>query len=236
MTDLAGSRILVLGATGGLGSRIARLLSDRGAVLALSARDTSELTSLATELDAAAVPGDLLSVGTATDVVRRATERLGGLDGVVVAAGVVAFGPFGELTDQAVGMLFGLNTAASMETIRAAAPHLVESAAAGRDPFALVITAVVSEQPTAGMAAYSASKAATSAFVTAASRELRRSKVRLVDARPPHTETGLADRPVAGTAPSLPQGLAPDVVAGRIVAAIEAGERDLPASAFQASA
>ncbi|MGN6600607.1 MAG: SDR family NAD(P)-dependent oxidoreductase [Actinomycetes bacterium] len=97
------------------------------------------------------------------------------------------------------------------------------------------MTAVVSEQPTAGMAAYSASKAATSAFVTAAGRELRRSKVRLVDARPPHTETGLAARPIAGPAPTLAQGLDPDAVAQRIVAAIGAGERDLPSSAFLAS-
>jgi cyclic-di-GMP-binding biofilm dispersal mediator protein len=50
--------------------------------------------------------------------------------------------------------------------------------------------------------------------------------------RPPHTETGLATRPLAGTAPRLPEGLDPEVVAARVVAAIEAGEREVPAANF----
>lgn len=83
-----------------------------------------------------------------------------------------------------------------------------------------------------GMAAYSAAKAALMAYDAAAARELRREGIRLVDARPPHTETGLATRPLSGQAPRLPEGLAPDVVASRIVDAIVAGEKDLPSTAF----
>jgi cyclic-di-GMP-binding biofilm dispersal mediator protein len=71
-----------------------------------------------------------------------------------------------------------------------------------------------------------------SAFDAAAGRELRRARIRLVDARPPHTETGLATRPIAGSAPVLPTGLDPDAVAERIVTAIEADERDLASTAF----
>jgi len=82
------------------------------------------------------------------------------------------------------------------------------------------------------MAAYSASKAAAWAAMTAAARELRRRRIDVIDARPPHTETGLATRPLAGTAPKMPEGLMPDVVAARIVTAVVAGERDLPTEAF----
>jgi cyclic-di-GMP-binding biofilm dispersal mediator protein len=82
------------------------------------------------------------------------------------------------------------------------------------------------------MAAYSASKAAAWAAMQAAARELRRRGIDVIDARPPHTETGLAGRAIAGTAPRMPEGLAPAAVAERIVAAIAAGERDLPAEAF----
>jgi len=95
-----------------------------------------------------------------------------------------------------------------------------------------VVSAVVAEQPMAGMAGYAASKAAISAFDAAAARELRRVGVRLVDVRPPHTETGLADRPLHGTAPRLPQGLDPEHVAARVVAAVVDGEREVPSSAF----
>jgi cyclic-di-GMP-binding biofilm dispersal mediator protein len=70
--------------------------------------------------------------------------------------------------------------------------------------------------------------------MTAAARELRRRRIDVVDARPPHTETGLATRPIAGIAPKMPQGLTPDTVAARIVAAVVAGERDVPAESFMA--
>ncbi|MDP4715540.1 MAG: SDR family NAD(P)-dependent oxidoreductase [Candidatus Nanopelagicales bacterium] len=90
-------------------------------------------------------------------------------------------------------------------------------------------------EPQPGMAVYSASKAALAAYDAAAARELRREGIRLIDARPPHTETGLADRPLAGTAPRLPTGLAADAVAQRIVDAIHLGEKDLPSSAFTSS-
>lgn len=52
------------------------------------------------------------------------------------------------------------------------------------------------------------------------------------DARPPHTETGLANRPLHGTAPRLPQGLNPEDVAEPILAGIINGEQDLPSTAF----
>jgi cyclic-di-GMP-binding biofilm dispersal mediator protein len=56
----------------------------------------------------------------------------------------------------------------------------------------------------------------------------------VTDARPPHTETGLADRPLTGVAPKLREGLQPDAVARRIIAAIIAGEREIPGDAFSA--
>jgi hypothetical protein len=56
--------------------------------------------------------------------------------------------------------------------------------------------------------------------------------VRLLDARPGHTETGLVTRAIAGTAPAFAPGLDPDVVADRLLAAIVAGEKDLPSTAF----
>ena len=68
--------------------------------------------------------------------------------------------------------------------------------------------------------------------MNSAGRELRRCRIDVIDARPGHTETGLATRPLAGVAPKMPEGLAPNVVAARIVAAITAGERDLPTEAF----
>ncbi|WP_198417668.1 SDR family NAD(P)-dependent oxidoreductase [Cryobacterium fucosi] len=90
----------------------------------------------------------------------------------------------------------------------------------------------MSESPTANLAAYSASKAALAAFDKAAGRELRRTGIRILDARPGHTETGLSVHPIAGEAPRLPAGHSPALVARRIVDAILADEPDLPSTAF----
>jgi short-subunit dehydrogenase len=232
VTDLTGRSVLVAGGTGGLGLPVARLLAARGTRLTLTARNAARLAAVAADLDAASVAADLRERGAAERVVDAALSAHGGLDGLVVAAGVVAFGPAVEVEDAVLDELFSLNVLAPVRLLRAAHPALSASAAAGRDPFVVNISAVVAEHATAGMAAYSASKAALAAFDAAAGRELRRGRIRLVDVRPPHTETGLATRPVAGTPPSLPQGLDPEAVAERIVTAIEAGERDLPAAAF----
>jgi NAD(P)-dependent dehydrogenase (short-subunit alcohol dehydrogenase family) len=230
MTTLHGSVVLVVGATGGLGREIARQLAAAGATLVLAGRDRARLAALG--IPGAIVTGNLTDAGAIDALVARAVEESGGLDGVVNAAGVVAFGPAILIDDAALEELFAVNTLAPIRLLRAAGASLAASAAAGREPFFVTLSGVVSESPTAGLAAYSASKAALAAFGQAAARELRRSGIRVMDARPGHTETGLADHPVAGVAPKLPAGLRPEAVAARIVQAIAAGDRDLPSSAF----
>lgn len=230
MTSLAGSSILVVGATGGLGRQIAHILAAEGALLTLHGRTTERLAALG--IDGARVTGDLRDAGTAADLVAAALNAHGRLDGVVNAAGVVAFGPMAEVSDDTIDTLMAVNAAAPMRLLRAAYPALIESSGNHRDPFVLTLSGVVSESPTANMAAYSASKAALAAFAKAAGREIRRDGIRFVDARPGHTETGLATRPIQGSAPRLPAGYSPADVARRVVDAIIAGERDLPSTAF----
>ncbi|MGV8968261.1 MAG: SDR family NAD(P)-dependent oxidoreductase [Cellulomonas sp.] len=230
MTPVHDLSILVAGASGGLGSTISRLLSRAGARLTLLGRDRERLEGLG--LGAALVVGDLRQPETAEQAVAAAVAAHGRLDGLVVASGVVAFGPVSELADEVLVDLFALNTLAPIRLLRAALPALTDSATAGRAPFVVHLSAIVAEQPAAGMAAYSASKGALTAFDAAAGRELRRAGIRLIDARPPHTETGLAGRPIAGTAPRLAQGLDPNDVAERVLAAVVGDERDLPSGAF----
>ena len=229
-TDLHDASILVVGATGALGGLLSAELGAAGASLTMHGRDEGRLAALATP--GSRIAADLRDPEAARRIVEAATAAHGRLDGVVIASGVVAFGPVGSLDDAQLADLFLVNTLAPIRIVQQAIPHLAASAGEGRSPFILTVSAVVAEQPTAGMAAYSASKAALMAYDVAAARELRRAGIRLIDARPPHTETGLAERPIAGTAPRLPQGLDPRGVAARMVAAIVGGETDLPSTAF----
>ena len=230
MTALADRSVIVVGATGGLGLPIARRLAEQGCRLTLVGRDADRLR--ATGVPGVIVAADVRKAASASQIVEATVAEQGGVDGIVFAAGAVAFGAVDELSDDVMIDLFTLNALAPMRLLRAALPSLRASAAAGHDPFVAHISAVVAEQPQPGMAAYSASKAALAAYDAAAARELRREKIRLIDIRPPHTETGLAQRPLAGTAPRLPEGLDPQQVADRIVAAISEGEKELPSTAF----
>jgi cyclic-di-GMP-binding biofilm dispersal mediator protein len=230
MTSLQDRSILVVGATGGLGAPISRRLADQGAHLTLLGRSPDGLGDLG--IDATLATGDLREAKTAHLAVATALAAHGRLDGLVIASGIVAFGPAGDLPDDALVDLFLVNTLAPIRLLQVALPSLVTSAADGRTPFVVNLSAVVAEQPTAGMAAYSASKAALTAFDVAAGRELRRAGIRVIDARPPHTETGLAERPIAGSPPRLPVGLEPAAVAERIIRAIMDDETDLPSAAF----
>lgn len=223
--DLAGRRIAIVGASGALGSLLARRLDDEGARLLLVGRDEQRLRALG--IDAPTVVADLGDATAGDRVAAAATEHLGGLDGVVNAAGIAAFGSLVDTPDEVIEEVFTTNVIGPAFLLRRLLPLLQESKG-----FVVNLSAILAERPMAGMGVYAASKAAMTCLDRALASELRRASVSVLDVRPPHTETGLADRPIHGTAPRLPQGLEPQVVADRIVRAIAAGDTELASDAF----
>ncbi len=218
--DLNGAVVAVVGATGGLGREIVTTLAVRGATVVRCNRSGGPDSDLAIDLrDSRA--GDLL--------VEHVTATHGRLDGVVIAAGIVAFGDLVDTDDVVIEELFLTNTMGPMWLAKRVAPAL--QATSG---FFVNVSGVVAEAPMPGMAAYSASKAAAAAATEAIRREFRRMKVSVIDARPPHTETGLATRPIHGEAPKMPVGLEPATVAERIVTAIEQGDSAVASTDFTA--
>ena len=210
------------GATGVLGGALARALHGEGARLALAGRDEAKLAALAQELGGApAAAFDALDLERCTEVVAEAADALGGLDLLVVAIGVAAFGP-GDAEDDAVTEnLLAVNTLAPMALVRAALPRMEKGAGVA------VLTAVLADYPTAGMAAYSATKAATSAWLTALRPEQRKRGVTVFDIRPPHIETGLAGRAIAGQAPPLKEAATVDGVVSLVLDGLRTGRREL---------
>lgn len=224
--DLQTARILVVGATGALGGRLASRLADRGSRLVLTGRRRDALAEVALQVRAEQTyPLDLVDVDACATTVRRAADDLGGLDGLLIASGVAAFGPAREDDDAVVEELFAVNTLGPMALVRAALPLMSPGGCVA------VLTAVLADVPTAGMAAYSASKAALSAYLTAVRREVRRDKIAILDVRPPHLETGLAERALgpASRAPSLSKGADIDALVDLVVQGIVDGNRELVA-------
>lgn len=207
--------VAVVGATGGLGREIVTDLRSRGATVIGAGRSGPDVVVDIRDPDA----GDA--------IVRAATAAYGRLDGVVDAAGIVAFGELATTDPVVIEELFLVNALGPMWLAQRVLPALAESSG-----FFAAITGVVAEQSFPGMVGYAASKAALSHALAGLRREARRAGVHVLDARPPHTETGLATRPLAGSAPRMAAGLDPAAVAARIVDAIVAGEAEVPSTAF----
>lgn len=213
--------VAVIGATGGLGGAIADVLSARGATV-LGVNRTGPTAEREVALTV-----DIRDAGAGRSIVEHAIDTYGRLDGVIVAAGIVAFGNVDDTDEITVEELFLTNSMAPLWIARHAGDAL-----AGSQGFFVNISGVVASTPMPGMAAYSASKAAAAAALEALRKEWRRRKILVIDAQPPHTETGLATRPLAGEAPKMAEGLDPRAVAERIVAGIVDGESTITADQF----
>ena len=216
--DVNGKVVLVAGGTGGIGRLVSEGLRRRGATVVTASRS---------DID---VPGhvvvDLRLPDNAQDLVHRVMNEHGRLDVLVNAIGVVAFGDATSTSTDTVEELFLTNTFAHIFLCTAALPNMTKGGVI------VGISGVIAEQNLPGMAAFGSSKAAVRSFNEAFGREARRQGVRVIDARPPHTETGLATRAVAGSPPRFPQGLEPARVAERIIDAIVNGETDLSSDSF----
>ncbi|MBP6087234.1 MAG: SDR family NAD(P)-dependent oxidoreductase [Rhodoluna sp.] len=233
MDNLRGKNILVLGGSGALGSLLTTKLATQGAQVMA----TTTSNDRGAQIPSVASPRLLLDLERPDSIevlVNYLIQSGAQIDGIVNATGVVAFGPATELSATTLARLAAVNLTGPIAIISGLLPALKTSAAVGNEPFVVNISGVVAESPMAGLAAYSATKAGLWAFDQALTREVRKDGIRVIDARPGHTETGLATRAIAGTAPAFPTGMTPESVADRIVNAILNGESDLPSTAFAA--
>lgn len=231
MSDLNQKQILIVGATGAFGAEFARQLTGAGASILGTASSAESSARLAPNL----AGRFLLDLNSEESIAALATyllETNTKIDGVILASGLVAFGNIVETPAWVSSKLHQVNAVGQISLISKILPALQESAASENEPFVVSLSGVIAEMPMAGLSSYSASKTALKGFADAASKELRKAGIRWVDARPGHTESGLATRAIFGQAPNFGAGKSVPEVISRIVAAIKEDEKDLPSSAF----
>jgi NADP-dependent 3-hydroxy acid dehydrogenase YdfG len=152
--DAEGLRLLVVGASSGIGHAVAASAAVRGAKVAVAARRMELLSQLADTIGGSAFELDVEDSAAIPEVVDAAAEALGGLDAVVFTSTVI---PFAHIEDTDVTTwihAFSVNALGANNVLRAALPHLSENGVV------LVASSFDVGRPRAGVAAYSASKAA----------------------------------------------------------------------------
>jgi short-subunit dehydrogenase len=120
--------VLITGASGGLGSALAKFLADKGARLAITSRSEKALNQLISELpgngDAVPITADLSQPNEAEKLAREALSALGHIDVLINNAGVGYFALMEETTAENMRHLFEVNTFAPMALIQALLPQM----------------------------------------------------------------------------------------------------------------
>ena len=188
--DFTGRRVLVTGAAGGLGSRMARAFHAHGGEVLLADRDRERLAPLAAELGGAERHGFDQADPASVEALAGGAEPV---DVLLNNAGILHLGPFLEMSPEAVERLIATNLTGPILLARAIARGMVERGAG-------VIVNTASQIAFTGgpeRAIYGTAKAGLVQFTRAAAAELGPRGVRVVALAPGRTPTPLTEEQLA---------------------------------------
>ncbi|HMO12712.1 MAG TPA: SDR family NAD(P)-dependent oxidoreductase [Pirellulaceae bacterium] len=185
--DLVNQRIVITGASSGIGTELARQLWHENARILITARRKERLESLSNELlnqspstrrranqssdgpaDLLVVVGDVTDSAVRTEIIETAVSNWGGIDVLINNAGVGAIGPFVDASPQRLRSIMEVNFFAPAELIRLAVPHMHRS----KRPMVVNISSVLGHRAVPLKSEYCASKFAMHGLSDAIRSEL----------------------------------------------------------------
>ncbi|HTZ45133.1 MAG TPA: 2,3-dihydro-2,3-dihydroxybenzoate dehydrogenase [Jatrophihabitans sp.] len=189
---MAGRTALVTGASGGIGSEVARTLAGLGCQVALVDRDADQLDTLAEKLrteEFAVTPfaADVTRADEVEDVVATVEAELGELDYLVNGAGVLRMGEARTLSEQDWLQMFAVNVTGVFLMSRAVVNRMVPR----RHGALVTIASNSGGTARAGMAGYGATKAASSYYTRTLGLEVARHGIRCNVVSPGSTDTSM---------------------------------------------
>lgn len=180
MEKLNGKKVLIVGATGGIGSQTAKLLAGSGAELYLSGRKADELTALANSLN---VPAERIFITDLTDeasvnaMAEQINVQSGAPDILINASGIGIIKPVEQLSLSEFTATINANLIGSFILVKAFLPGMK----AAKKGLIINIPGVLGKVPMAGAAAYSASKYGLVGMMQSIREELKRTDIRITN-------------------------------------------------------
>jgi NAD(P)-dependent dehydrogenase (short-subunit alcohol dehydrogenase family) len=184
---LDGVRALVTGGTSGIGAAIVRRLVSEGSHVVFTGRDTKRGKRVAKDSGATFVRADATMAADVRKSVRAATA-LGGLDALVLNAGVLHEAPLSETTDEAWDAVQETNLVAPYRYAVACLPHLREAGGGS----ITIISSDAGVWPEVAIGAYSVSKRAVTMLAQMLGMEAGPSGIRVNAVCPGDTAPGMA--------------------------------------------
>jgi short-subunit dehydrogenase len=227
--NLDGKRILLTGATGGIGELIAQKLAKKGAILCLVGRNAEKLTVLQANIHAAGgkvhlIKADISQKNIAANVIAEAQQKLGDIDILINNAGVLDFIALQNQSDERIAEIIQTNVTALIQLTKNALPNLQKNNA-GHFVF---IGSIFGSLGFPHFATYCASKFAVHGFSQSLRRELVGTKIGVTYIAPRGIKTPMNDaNTVAMWAKTGNKMDDAETVANIVVNAIEAEKQEV---------
>ena len=220
LADLNGARVLLTGASGGIGLAIARSLHRRGASLLVTGRRQEVLGELCGELGDRVEP--IVADLARADDVQMLIERGAGVDVLVANAGLPAAGRLDDFEPEQIDRALDVNLRAPMQMAHALVPTMVER----RRGHVVLVSSMAGKVAQSGSSIYSATKFGLRGFGYALHDELRDSGVGVTVVYPGFIrDAGM----FAESGTKLPAGTgtrSPEQVADAVIKGIETGRAE----------
>jgi short-subunit dehydrogenase len=230
--DLNGRRILITGASSGIGKALAQQLAPLGAKLVLAARSEDKLKEVAASLPSPpgrgaggegvhlVVPTDITKEADRQNLLQKAIEHLGGLDVLINNAGIASWAHFADSTEAILRQIMEVNFFAPAELIRKSIPILVN----GTQPAVVNVSSMCGRRAMPAWSEYSASKYALCGLTEALRGELARFDIDILLIIPGLTSSEFSQHFLKSEGKAqieYDKGMAPETVAAAIVKALK---------------
>jgi short-subunit dehydrogenase len=225
LRSLREQRVLITGASSGIGRCLAQQAAERGAQVAVAARSADKLSELAGELTSKgarvlAIPADIASAADREHLLESVAIHFGGLDVLINNAGVASFGHFATSSEDILRRIMEVNFFAPAELIRSAIPILNRS----KQPAIVNVASMCGRRGLPAWTEYSASKFALCGLTEALRGELARFDIDILLVVPGLTKSDLPQHLLRNEGRmkiDFTKGMPPETVAGGILRALE---------------